>query len=262
MKVGFIGAGNMGSALAQGISQVSETKLYIFDKTTKKADALALSIGGKSANLKKIASTCDFVFLAVKPNVIAEVAGEIGKFISSDTVIVSMAAGIKISKIAEALQKDVPIIRIMPNTPVAVGEGLTAYAKNSFVTEEKALAFEHIMEYTGAVEPLEESEIDSFCAISGCGPAYAYMFIEALANGAEKCGVPRERAIKYAAKMIRGAALMTLETGIDPKILCENVCSPGGATIEGVKVLESSGFEAAASAAIEAAFKRTKELGE
>ena len=110
-------------------------------------------------------------------------------------------------------------------------------------------------------EALDECEIDSFCAIAGCGPAYAYMFIEALANGAEKCGIPSDRAIKYASKMIRGACLMALETETDPKTLCQNVCSPGGATIEGVKVLEASEFSGTVSSAIEAAFKRTKELG-
>ena len=261
MNIGFIGAGNMGGALAQGVAQVSETKVYIYDKITEKADALALAIGGKSTTFEELVSTSDFVFLGVKPNVIEEVAKEVGKAAKLNTVIVSMAAGVKIEKIEAALSRPLPIIRIMPNTPVAVGEGLTAYAKSSLVSNENVSAFEHIMQFTGATEPLDESEIDSFCAIAGCGPAYAYMFIEALAIGADKCGLSRERAIKYASKLMRGAGLMALETNIDPKILCKNVCSPGGATIEGVKVLESREFGDAVSSAIEAAFKRTKELG-
>lgn len=261
MKIGFIGAGNMGGALAKAISKFSETKVYIFDKNREKAEDLARLIGGFSASLEETVDSADFVFLGVKPNVIPDVAQAVGKIAGKNTVIVSMAAGIKISKIEEALASALPVIRIMPNTPVAVGEGLTAYATNGLVSSEQISNFESIMSLTGTTEALDESEIDSFCAIAGCGPAYAYMFIEALADGAEKCGVPRERAIKYAAKMIRGACLMALETKTDPKVLCQNVCSPGGATIEGVKVLEAREFSDSVSTAIEAAFKRTKELG-
>lgn len=261
MKIGFIGAGNMGGALARGISQISETKVYIYDKNTEKSENLATSIGATSASFEETVKSADFLFLGVKPNVISDVAEAVGKIADAKTVIVSMAAGIEIGKIEKALSTPLPIIRIMPNTPVAVGEGLTAYATNSLVSPECVSNFEHIMSLTGATEALNECEIDSFCAIAGCGPAYAYMFIEALAKGAEKCGIPRDRAIKYAAKMIRGAALMALETETDPKLLCKNVCSPGGATIEGVKVLEAREFTDSVSSAIEAAFKRTKELG-
>lgn len=261
MKIGFIGAGNMGGALAKGISRVSGTNIYIYDKDTEKANELAALTNGKSVTFEEIASGCSIIFLGVKPNVIPDVASMLGATVKSDTLIVSMAAGVKISKIEAILGKSAPVIRIMPNTPVAVGDGLTAYAKNKFVSDKMAHTFENIMQYTGALESLDESEIDSFCAIAGCGPAYAYMFIEALAKGAEKCGIPRDRAIKYASKMIRGSALMALESGIDPETLCKNVCSPGGATIEGVKVLKSLEFESAVSSAIDAAFKRTKELG-
>ena len=261
MNIGFIGAGNMGGALAQGISKVLGTKLYIYDKIEEKSTSLSKTIGGISSTFDTVVSKSDFLFLGVKPNVLAEVAAEVGKLSNADTVIVSMAAGVEISKIEAALAKKLPIIRIMPNTPVAIGEGLTAYAKNSLVSEKNVVDFEKIMTYTGALESMEESEIDAFCAIAGCGPAYAYLFIEALADGAEKCGVERETAIRYASKMIRGSALMALESGIDPKTLCKNVCSPGGATIEGVKVLEANDFLGNVSSAIEAAFKRTKELG-
>lgn len=261
MNIGFIGAGNMGGALAQGISKVSGTKVYIYDKITEKADILANSVGGVPTDFNTVVSESDFLFLGVKPNILPDVVKDLKDVAKLNTVIVSMAAGVEISKIEDLLTKKIPIIRIMPNTPVAVGEGLTAYAKNLLVTDSNISDFENIMQFTGTLEPMDESEIDSFCAIAGCGPAYAYMFIEALANGAEKCGVPRENAIKFASRMIRGSALMALETGTDPKTLCKNVCSPGGATIEGVRVLEANGFEVLVSSAIEAAFKRTKELG-
>lgn len=261
MKIGFIGAGNMGGALAKGISKVSGTKLYIYDKIEEKATNLAESIGASVATFEEVVSESDFLFLGVKPNVLPDVMKEVGKIANLNTVMVSMAAGVQISKIESAVENKIPVIRIMPNTPVAVGEGLTAYAKNGLVTDKTVCDFENIMQFTGALEPMEESEIDSFCAVAGCGPAYAYMFIDALAKGAEKCGIERNTAIRYASKMIRGAALMTLESGIEPQTLCENVCSPGGATIEGVKVLNSRDFEDSVSLAIEAAFKRTKELG-
>ena len=260
MNVGFIGAGNMGGALAKGISKVLKTKVYIYDTLSEKADNLANSVGGESSDFETVVSNSDFLFLGVKPNVLPEVAKEVGKIAKLNTVIVSMAAGVKIERIEESLSKKLPIIRIMPNTPVAVGEGLTAYSKNTLVSDKNISDFEDMMKFTGALEAMEESEIDAFCAIAGCGPAYAYMFIEALAIGAEKCGVSRENAIKYASKMVRGSALMALESGIEPSTLCKNVCSPGGATIEGVKVLEEKGFSKSVSSAIEAAFKRTKEL--
>ena len=260
MNVGFIGAGNMGGALAKGISKVLKTKVYIYDTLSEKAYALANSVGGESSDFETVVSSSDFLFLGVKPNVLPEVAKEVGKIAKLNTVIVSMAAGVKIEKIEESLSKKLPIIRIMPNTPVAVGEGLTAYSKNALVSEKNISDFEDVMKFTGALEAMEESEIDAFCAIAGCGPAYAYMFIEALAIGAEKCGVSRENAIKYASKMMRGSALMALESGIEPATLCKNVCSPGGATIEGVKVLEARDFSSSVSSAIKAAFERTKEL--
>ena len=149
----------------------------------------------------------------------------------------------------------------MPNTPVAVGEGLTAYSKNTLVSEKNISDFEDVMKFTGALEAMEESEIDAFCAIAGCGPAYAYMFIDALAKVGERIGLSYNDAMTYAATMLRGASLMALKKGIDPVTLRKNVCSPGGATIEGVKVLEAGDFDSLIADAIEAAFGRTVELG-
>ena len=261
MNIGFIGAGSMGGALAKATSKILETKLYIYDIDQKKANRLASETGAFSVSFDEVVSTSDIIFLGVKPSVLPNVAKELGKAARRDTVIVSMAAGIAISKIEEALGVKLPIIRIMPNTPVLVGEGVTAYSKNELVTDERLSDFLRAMQYTGTLEPLDEDDIDAFCAIAGCGPAYVYTFIDALAKGAEKCGISREGALKYAALTVRGAALMTLKTDGDPSTLCKNVCSPGGATIEGVKVLESHNLEGTICAAIEAAFKRTKELG-
>ena len=261
MNIGFIGAGNMGGALAASISKVLDTKVYIYDISKEKAVDLANKIGAHSVSFEDTVSRADILFLGIKPNVLPSVAAEVGMIADSGTLIVSMAAGVQISKIEESLKKRLPIIRIMPNTPVLVGEGVTAYAKNDIVTDKNVTDFLNCMQYAGTLEPLDECDIDSFCAIAGCGPAYAYMFIDALAKGAEGCGISRENAIRYAALTVRGATLMTLESNTDPTTLCKNVCSPGGATIEGVEVLRKNDFEATVSSAIEAAFKRTKELG-
>ena len=261
MNVGFIGAGNMGGALARAISANLEIKVYIYDKIEEKSANLAREINAEHCALDTLLSLSDFIFLGVKPNVIAEVCQDIGGKVKPSAVLISMAAGVKISKIEEALGSELSVIRIMPNTPTAVREGLTAYSKGSRVTESDEKAFLEIMAYTGTAVCLDEKDIDSFCAVAGCGPAYAYMFIDALASGAQECGIPKDKAIYSAAKMIRGAALMVLNSEDDPTVLAKNVCSPGGATIEGVKVLDSAGFGKNVKDAIKAAYKRTLELG-
>ena len=251
----------MGGALAQSISRNSETKVYIYDKIQEKAAALAEKCGGYSTDFDNLIASSDYIFLGVKPNVIEEVLGALKLSYKKRAVIVSMAAGIKIEKIEGVLQGNIPVIRIMPNTPVAVGAGLTAFSRGNATLESDVEGFKNLMSYTGATEELPESDIDAFCAIAGCGPAYAYMFIDALAKGGEACGIPRDKALSYAAKMIHGAALMTLQSDDEPDTLCKNVCSPGGATIEGVKVLSDANFTNNVSDAIKAAYKRTLELG-
>ena len=260
MNVGFIGAGNMGGALARGVSKVLGTNIYIYDINEQKSEMLANEIGAKATTLEEVVSLSDMLFLGVKPNGIFATAKRIAELGFKKTVV-SMAAGVSIEKIKKALPESVGIIRIMPNTPVAVGEGVVAYTASENVDKDKKIAFESIMQYTGYVFEIEEDRIDAFSAVAGCGPAYAYMFIDALSEGGVKCGLSKADAMLFAAKMLRGAALMAIETGTDPKILCENVCSPGGSTIEGVKVLRSADFENNVTSAIEAAYKRTLELG-
>ena len=260
MNIGFIGAGHMGSALAQAISKDLNINIYIYDVYDEKAHILANKITAKVSKLNELCEICDFIFIGVKPKTVFEVVKEIESYIKPNTVLISMAAGIKIEAIEGSLNRAVPLIRIMPNTPVAVGEGLTAYSTNNLVSLDAIKVFEAFMQHTGTLVSLSEYEIDAFCALAGCGPAYAYMFIEALANGAAKLGIAREKALYYASKMLRGSALMATDSGVDPSTLCKNVCSPGGATIEGVRVLEASGFKSSVSSAIEAAYKRTIEL--
>ena len=172
-----------------------------------------------------------------------------------------MLAGTSLDRLAELLGAEKKIIRIMPNTPCAVGKGLTLVSANSRVTAEELADFKALMAESGLLDDLPEHLIDAASAVSGCGPAYAYMFVEALADGAVKCGVPRAKAIRYAAQMLLGSAELVLESGQHPGALKDAVCSPGGSTSAGVAALEDRGFRGAAMAAVEAAYRRTKELG-
>ena len=261
MNVGFIGAGNMGGALTRAISEDNQTKVYIYDKNAEKATTLAAEISATACGIDLLLSKSDFIFLGVKPNVILSLCSEICDLLKPGATLISMAAGVTLEHLTEATSGKAPVIRIMPNTPVTYGVGMTAWCKNALVTDAAAAEFERIMAYTGALDHMPEDKIDAFCAIAGCGPAYAYMFLGALAEAGEKCGLDRERALFYASKMLAGAAVMAERSPLPPKTLCENVCSPGGSTIEGVKVLEASGFDGTVQRAIVAAFNRTKELG-
>ncbi len=258
MKVGFIGAGNMGSALARAAAR-SGAEIFVFDTDAEKARLLATDTKGKTETAKNIAEICDYVFLAVKPSIIPSVAKEIGPFING--VAVSMAAGVKISAVEEALGKKAPVIRIMPNTPAAIGEGMTLWCKNDNITDEAAAGFTALLEASGTLDEIPERLIDAASAVSGCGPAFVYMFIEALADGGVRCGLPRDKALLYAASTLKGAAGMVLLGEGHPEELKDKVCSPGGSTIEGVHALEEAGFRAAASNAVIKAYEKTLMLG-
>ena len=172
-----------------------------------------------------------------------------------------MAAGLTMAQIEEMAGGNLPIIRIMPNTPVAVGKGMTLYCANDRVSDTVLADFLQDMDASGILDPVEERLFDAAGTVSGCGPAYLYMFIEAMADGAVSCGVPRAQAMKYAAATMAGAAQMVLETGLHPGQLKDNVCSPGGSTIAGVKALEDGAFRSAVMNCIQAAAKRNAELG-
>ena len=261
MKIGFIGAGNMGSALATAASAGKGTSVYIYDKDTKRAMELAKKLGGNFAEAKEIAANCDFVFLGVKPNIIPFAVAEIKDSLKKDTVIVSMAAGVAISKIEGLFETNPPIIRIMPNTPVSVGSGMILWCNNRLVSEQRANEFLTAMSHAGRFDKIDEDKIDAASAISGCGPAFVYMFIEALADGGVQCGLPRAAAQKYAEATLIGAATLALESEKHPEELKDAVCSPGGSTIEGVHALEEGAFRATAANAVLASYKKTLELG-
>ncbi|MBQ7356468.1 MAG: pyrroline-5-carboxylate reductase [Clostridia bacterium] len=261
MKIGFIGCGNMGGALARSVCSLGEHEVLVSDYSAEKAEAFAKEYGAVAATNEEVAKSCGLIFIAVKPNVYPSVLPSIAALIPDDAVVISIAAGIKIETVKKLIGANKKVIRIMPNTPVAYGEGMITYCTDALVTADDEGAFLSAMRGAGMVDKIPESLIDAASALSGCGPAFAYMFIEALADGAVECGLPRDKALTYAAKTMLGASKTLLESGKHPGKLKDEVCSPGGTTIKGVHALEEKGLRDAAISAVVAAYERTLELG-
>ena len=258
IKIGFIGCGNMGGALATAIKEFNPDSVYLYDKDTQKAEALADKIKARAARIEELYDS-DYLFIGVKPYAVEDLLKEIAPKLSERTVVVSMAAGVKIRDIKKAVG-DRAVIRIMPNTPVAYGKGLVLAARSDF-NDIRLTIFREIMSYTGEVREIEEELIDAGTAVSGCGPAFVYMFIDALAEGGVKAGLSRKDALEYAANTLIGAATLFIKDGRSAEELKRAVCSPNGSTIEGVRVLDEGGFGKLVSDAVSASFERTKELG-
>ncbi len=260
MKYGFIGCGNMGGAIARALAQ-STTDITVADRSGK-AKALAGELGiGYSDNLT-IASTCDRIFLGVKPHMMKDMLAPLKDVLGQRRpTLITMAAGVWIQQIEEFVGCDIPVIRIMPNTPTAVGKGVTQYCCNASVDPEVLSDWLRDMAPSGLMDQLDEKLIDAASAISGSGPAYMYVFLEALADGAVTCGIPRAKAYEYAAMTMVGAAEMYLQTKTHPAALKDAVCSPGGSTIAGLRALESHAFRSAAMDCVIATYNRNKELG-
>ena len=262
MVIGFIGAGNMGGALAAAAAVSGET-ILLADRDTARAAALAADIGAEAVDTARVARDCDYLFLGVKPQGLPALLEELKPLLAARAVppvLVSMAAGIATARITAWLGAEYPLIRIMPNTPASVGEGMIQYC-SSHVTAEEEAEFCKLMAPAGRLDPVPETLIDAASCVSGCGPAWVYQFIEALADGGVACGLPRAQAQEYAAQMVLGSAKLVLESGKHPGELKDAVCSPGGSTIQGVRVLEEQGFRGAVMDAVLAAYDRTKEMG-
>ena len=222
MKYGFIGCGNMGSAIARALSKVT-TDIMICDRSGK-ANALAAELGCTYASAQQVAETCDRIFLAVKPQMMATVLAPLSPTLSvRKPLLITMAAGLAMEQIETMAGASLPVIRIMPNTPVAVGNGVVLYCHNNQVTSDALQAFLDDMRFCGILDPIEERLFDAAGTVSGCGPAYMYMFLEAMADGAVACGVPRAKALEYAAATMAGAAQMYLTTHQHPGILKDAV---------------------------------------
>ena len=214
--------GNMGGAIARAVCKAADPKkVYLANRTTAKAQALAKELGCKVATNAEVAAECDLIFLAVKPQMMEALLAPL-KFSLDERpsrfVLCSMAAGLSIARIQEMAGEDFPVIRIMPNTPASVGEGMIQYCSSN-VTAEEEEAFRKIMAPAGRLDAVPENLIDAASCVSGCGPAWVYQFIEALADGGVACGLPRAKAQEYAAQMVLGSAKLVLESGQHPGAL-------------------------------------------
>jgi pyrroline-5-carboxylate reductase len=262
--IGFLGTGTMGGALAKAAARGTDPNgIVLSDYLPDKAENLAAELNCAFTDNLTVAKESRYIFLGVKPQAMASLMAEIAPVLKARQdrfVLVSMAAGVEIKRIRSLAGGDYPVVRIMPNTPVAVGRGLVMYCAEG-VEERELSAWKEALSFCGRLDATEEKLIDAGSALTGCGPAFAYMFMEALADGAVECGLPRAKAMEYAAATLAGAAEMALQSGRHPGALKDDVCSPGGSTIAGVHALESRGFRAAAMDAVLAAYRKTVDLG-
>lgn len=263
MKLGFIGSGNMCGAIVDGIvkSGFEPKNITVSGVVEEQLDAFmekydVLTTKENSA----VTADSDVLFLCVKPNVIYSVIDEIKDSASENTVIVSIAAGQSVECLEKAFGKKVKLVRLMPNTPALVGEGMTAMTYNENVTADEATAVKKILDSFGKTEIVSEKLMDAVTAVSGSSPAYVFMFIEAMADAAVMGGMPRNQAYTFAAQAVLGSAKMVLETGKCPSELKDMVCSPSGTTIEAVASLERNGFRGAVIDAMKACMDKSQNI--
>lgn len=260
---GLIGTGNMGGAVARAVSRVTAHGI-LANRTPEKAQELAQALGFRSGSNAEVARESDLLFLGVKPHLMGDVLADIRPVLEAretPPVLVSMAAGLTIAQIQAMAGHPYPVIRIMPNTPVAVGQGVVLYETSETVSQAQRETFLAMMAQAGQLYPLAESLMDVGAAVAGCGPAFVYLALDAMADGGVACGLSRSDAVRYAAQTMLGAAQMVLETGKHPAQLKNEVCSPGGSTIQGVRTLEQRAVPAAFMDAVIAACSKNSALG-
>ncbi len=266
-KVGFIGCGNMARAIMGGL---------LYSELLKPADVIVSARTDQTLHYiqdtysvrvtkdnKEVAQQANILFLAVKPDDYATIIEEVKEQINKEkTIIVTIAAGLTIEWVQNKFgASDLKVVRTMPNTPSLVRQGMTAFSCSESMNNDEQTLIEHVLNSFGKSERISETLMDSIPAVSGSSPAYVFMFIEALADGAVKQGVSRDKAYQLAAQAVKGAAEMVLETGKHPGVLKDQVCSPGGATIEAVATLEKNGFRGAVLEAMEQCYQKIIELG-
>jgi pyrroline-5-carboxylate reductase len=263
--IGFIGAGQMARALARGFVSaglVRPDKVSYFDPVEQSAREFGEAIGGASGkqNNREVSEGADVIFLAVKPQNMASVFAEVGGSLGQEKLAISIAAGITLARLTDGL-KTQRVVRVMPNTPALVGQGAAAYARGGGATAADGQLVRRLLGAVGIAYEVDEKLLDAVTGLSGSGPAFVYVVIEALADAGVKMGLTREVASALAAQTVRGSAEMVLTTGEHPAVLKDRVASPGGTTIAGLAALESHGLRAALIAAVEAATRRSQELG-
>ena len=261
----FIGTGNMGGALARAaVKKLPQSQVLLSNRTFDKAASLANELGCAAGPVDRAARDGRYIFLGVKPQMMEDLLDQIAPILSARTdrfILVTMAAGLTMERIAAMAGGDCPVIRIMPNTPCAVGEGVILWDANPLVTAEEQSEFTDALSGAGVLDRLEERLIDAGSAVAGCGPAFACLLLEALADGGVACGLPRPKALLYAAQTLQGTARLMLTIGSHPGAMKDAVCSPAGSTIAGVRVLEQRALRGAVMDAVIAASEQNHTLG-
>lgn len=262
--IGFIGAGNMGSAMIGGICNsglVSPTQILASAHSSATTEKMHATYGIRTTlSNQEVAAASDILFIAIKPYQFANVLPDIASSLKKDGIIVSVAAGQSIAAIETLLGSDIKLVRAMPNTPAFVGESMSALCCNQNVSADELALVKQLFECFGKAEVVTEAMMDAVIGVAGSSPAYVYMFIEAMADAAVADGMPRTMAYKFAAQSVLGAAKMVLETGKHPGELKDAVCSPGGTTIEAVASLEAGGFRDAVITAQRACVQKSKDM--
>ncbi|AUS96222.1 pyrroline-5-carboxylate reductase [Clostridium thermosuccinogenes] len=265
IKLGFIGAGNMGSAMMKGILSSGLIKagdIYMSDVNRRKLEALKEENGVNIVSCnRELVEKSDVIILAVKPNMAKEVLEPLKELIDDKKLLITIILGLPIKFYRRILGDGLKIIRTMPNTPALIGEGMILMSYDSAVGEEDIKTAKMLLESLGKVEVLDEKLMSEVTAVTGSSPAYVYMFIEAMADAAVRSGIPRNLAYELAAQAVAGSAKMVLRTGKHPGILKDEVCSPAGSTIEAVAALEKHGFRYAIMDAMEECTKKAREVG-
>jgi pyrroline-5-carboxylate reductase len=266
LTIGFLGAGKMAAALAKGFVQaklVNADQIIASDPIDAARSAFAKESGAEAtaSNLEAVKSA-QVLVLAVKPDQVAGLLKEIRDLVTTNHLICSIAAGVTLAKLESGLGDGIRAIRVMPNTPALVGASATAYALGKNATAEDGRLAQKMFSAVGLAFQLKESLLDAVTGLSGSGPAYVYLIIEALSDGGVAAGLPRDVATKLAAQTVFGSAKMALETGEHPGVLKDMVTSPGGTTIEGIHELEKAGVRGALMSAVRAAAEKSKKLGQ
>ena len=264
MKIGFIGLGNMGASLAKSVLQARPSDdLLLANRSQDKVDAFIANFGGQASSNEEIFAEADVIFLGVKPAQFSELLAQYQTILEKreSLLLISMAAGLTLEKLASLLPNQHRIIRMMPNTPASIGQGVISYALSPNCRVEDSDLFCQLLTKAGLLVELGEGLIDAATGLAGCGPAFVYLFIEALADAGVQTGLPRETALKMAAQTVVGAGQLVLESQEHPGVLKDQVCSPDGSTIAGVASLEAHAFRGTVMDAVRQSYKRTQELG-
>ena len=264
MKIGFIGLGNMGASLAKAVLQAKTgDDLLLANRSQAKMDSFIADFGGQASSNDEIFEEADVIFLGVKPAQFSDLLSQYQTILEkrASLLLISMAAGLTLEKLSSLLPSQHRIIRMMPNTPASIGQGVISYALSPNCRAEDSDLFCQLLAKAGLLVELGESLIDAATGLAGCGPAFVYLFIEALADAGVQTGLPRETALQMAAQTVIGAGQLVLDTQEHPGVLKDKVCSPGGSTIAGVASLEAHAFRGTVMDAVGQAYKRTQELG-